>query len=99
MAQDELNSVQKKDLAREFFNYWDSADWKKNGTLIKLSAEINKWTQREISNKHNPRQAKKTRGAGSQTLQLSKLHLEAKQKRDEHKREAECQYANHPHYR
>jgi DNA-binding Lrp family transcriptional regulator len=61
MAQDELNSVQKKDLAREFFNYWDSADWKKNGRLIKLSAEINKWTQREISNKHNPRQAKKNR--------------------------------------
>jgi|SanBayMetagenome_1026888.scaffolds.fasta_scaffold04418_4 DNA-binding Lrp family transcriptional regulator len=61
MAQDDLNSVQKKDLAREFFNYWDSADWKKNGRLIKLSAEINKWTQREISNKHNPRQAKKNR--------------------------------------
>jgi DNA-binding Lrp family transcriptional regulator len=61
MALDDLNSIQKKDLAREFFNYWDSADWKKNGRLIKLSAEINKWTQREISNKHNPRQAKKNR--------------------------------------
>ena len=70
MALDDLNSIQKKDLAREFFNYWDSADWKKNGRPIKLSAEINKWTQREISKKHNPGQATRSRSNAEKNRKL-----------------------------
>jgi len=53
MRTNELDDVRKKDLAREFFNYWDSLDWRnKNGRPINLGAEVRKWTQREISKKH-----------------------------------------------
>ena len=112
LAQNGLSSDQKKHLAREFFNYWDCREWTENGKQIRLASQVNKWTQREITRKHK---GSGHRGSGSETTAdamrrifrsstpqappPSKLQLEVEQKRDEHKREAECQYANQPHYR
>jgi DNA-binding Lrp family transcriptional regulator len=70
IAYNDLHTERKKDLAREFLNYWDSEDWKKNGRPIKLSAEINKWTQREVSQKHNPRQATRSRSNAEKNRKL-----------------------------
>jgi hypothetical protein len=44
-----LNQTQKQNLAREFFNYWETRGWLFKGKPILLSAEVNKWLQREIS--------------------------------------------------
>lgn len=52
MVKNELGEVRKQDLARELFNYWEGYGWKKNGRRINLISEVNKWTQREISKKH-----------------------------------------------
>ncbi len=46
-----LSPIDKQNLAMEFFNYWESKDWKVKGRLIGVSIEIDKWTQREISRK------------------------------------------------
>ncbi len=52
MQRNELGDVRKQDLAREFLNYWEAENWKKNGKPIRLFAEVSKWTQRKISEKH-----------------------------------------------
>lgn len=48
----DLSGHQKKDLAMEFFNYWNCRDWKTNGKPIRLFDEVSVWTQREITKKH-----------------------------------------------
>lgn len=49
VPQDLLSPTCKKNLALEFFHYWDCKKWRNKGKPIKLIAEVNKWTQRKIS--------------------------------------------------
>lgn len=86
MQKNELGDVRKQDLAMEFFNYWESRGWKKNGQRINLISEVNKWTQREISEKHKGKAGHgRSRLTAAQQLRnaIDESNLQDRQKRTE----------------